>query len=74
MKNREIMMLEDTLNIFEKGYYEINGRYVPLKLSGRQQRGVKVFLPDEVHALENHKFSQRVFTLGRCGHSCENTD
>lgn len=74
MKNREIMMLEDTLNIFEKGYYEINSRHVLLKLSEQEQRGVKVFLPDEVHALENHKFSQRVFTLGKCRHSCENTD
>ena len=74
MQNREIMMLEDTLKIFEKGYYELNGRRVPLKLSKQEQRGVKVFLPDEVYALENHKFPQRVFTPGRCGHICENTD
>lgn len=74
MRNSEIMTLKDTLNIFEKGYYELNGRRVPLKLSEREQRGARVFLPDEVHSLKDHKFSQRVFVMGRCGHSCKNTD
>ena len=74
MQNREIMMLEDTLNIFEKGYYELNGRRVPLKLSERERRSVRVFLPDEVHAMKDHRISPPRIILSRCVYSCENTD
>ena len=74
MQNHEIMMLENTLKIFEKGYYELNGRRVPLKLSEQEQRGVKVFLPDHSPSYYAEDRQYRFFIRRSCRYSCENTD
>ncbi len=74
MKDPEIIMLKDTLQIFKQGYYYKDNKKIELKLSKEEQREVKVFLPTEVNNFANHKLQEKIHVIGRCGHSCENMD
>lgn len=74
MRDPEIMMLKDTLKIFEQGYYCKDGKKIELKLSKEEQREVKVFSRTAIDNLASYKLQEKVFVMGRCGHSCENTD
>lgn len=74
MRDTEIMMLKDTLNIFKQGYYYKDGQKIELKLSSAEQREVKVFSRTAIDNLASYKLPEKVFVMGRCGHSCENTD
>lgn len=74
MRDPEIMMLKDTLKIFERGYYCKDDKKIELKLSKKEQREVKVFSRTAIDNLASYKLPEKVFVMGRCGHSCENTD
>ena len=74
MREDRISMLQDTLSILERGYYTIGGRKKTLKLSKKQMRAARVFLPDDVLAVSQKKDFPHVHVLGRCGYGCENTD
>ena len=52
-------MIRDTLNILDRGYYWLNGKTVPLKLSRSQQEAAEVYLPDDIQRICNTKFSKR---------------
>ena len=73
--NRE--MFEDTMSIFQRGYYEVNGKKVTLKLTQKEREDCTVLLPDQVKACsKSDKINRRSvpLVLGRNGVSCENTD
>lgn len=63
MNNIEI--LTDTLNIMSQGYYVKNGKKIDLKLNTEERKTVKVFLPEEVHALEHYSLSEHIHVLGK---------
>lgn len=61
MMNNGIEMLNDTLSIFEKGYYYIENKKVKIKLTRDEQENVRVFLPNEINELENYRFDKKFF-------------
>ena len=48
MRQDNIRMLQDTLDILKKGSYQIGGKTVSLKLSRKVMEKVEVFLPEDV--------------------------
>ena len=74
-RTNDIEMLNDTLEIFGRGYYEKNGKKIALKLSTKEAEEVQVFLPDEVAENASRKdIDPRFVSGGRCVYSCENKD
>lgn len=69
-----IAILEDTLDIISRGWYMKDDKKIDLKLSPREMKEVKVFLPSDVRALEKYEPESQCFRLGRCGYDCENID
>ncbi len=66
---REIMMLDDTLRVFENGFYVKDGEKRYLKLSDSERREARAFLPEQVHSIRLvDKPSQK------CRYTCENAD
>ena len=43
MKFENINMLNDTMAILDRGYYEVNGKRVNLKLSKAEMKEISVF-------------------------------
>lgn len=75
MRDNNVKMLQDTLEIMKKGSYEVNGKTVKLKLSKEEMETVYVLLPENVRDIENRTDFEHIFYLGsRCGHECENVD
>lgn len=74
MRDDNISMLRDTLDILEKGFYQLRGKTIPLKLSRAQMEEVQVYLPRDVQKVCNAKDFEHVHVLGRCGYGCENAD
>ena len=74
MRKENTDMLQDTLRILEQGAYQKDGRTVPLKLSMEEMRESRVLLPQDVEEICGRTDFQKVFTLGRCGYSCQNKD
>ena len=74
MNMNNIRMLEDTLDILEKGSYRFQGRTVPLKLSPDQMEEVEVYLPEDVENICRAKDFEHVHMPGRCGYGCVNAD
>jgi len=74
MRNENVEMLRDTLRILEEGCYTVNGRTVSLKLSKEEMLAVQVLLPQDVEEICARTDFKRVFTMGRCGHDCQNED
>ena len=70
--NNGIEMLNDTLSIFEKGYYYIENKKVKIKLTRDEQENVRVFLPNEINELENYRFDKKFFSADKCVYGCEN--
>ncbi|MCD8159038.1 MAG: TIGR02452 family protein [Clostridiales bacterium] len=81
-RNNNIRILNDTLNILEKGSYIKDGKEIKLKFSPEQIRETKVFLPEDIEKLRlqsnkenisaenNEKQAQSIHRL----FSCENAD
>lgn len=74
MKNDNIQMLEDTLNIFKKGKYIKDGKTVHTKLSKKQTEECYVYLPENVQDIMNRKDFEHVQVMGRVGVGCRNID
>ncbi len=74
MRTDNVNMLQDTLSILDKGYYQLHGETISLKLSRAQMEEVQVFLPKDVQAICGAKDFEHVHVLGRCGYGCENAD
>ena len=74
MRENNIAMLQDTLDIIERGSYQFHGQTIPLKLTHAQMKEVDVYLPRDVERICEAKDFEHVHVLGRCGYSCENAD
>ncbi len=74
MRNDNIKMLQDTLQIMEKGSYTVAGKTVKLKLSRDEMEKVHVLLPENVRDVENCTDFEKVFAMERCGYGCTNAD
>ena len=74
MRSDNIAMLEDTLDILDKGYYMIGERRVWLTLSREQMEAADVYFPDDIKSMSLGKELQYVNEKSRCGYSCENAD
>ena len=74
MRQDNLLMLQDTLDILEKGYYQREGKTVRLKLSRAQREAAEVYLPEEVKRICRAKDFEHIHYLGRCGYGCENED
>jgi hypothetical protein len=74
MREDNLLMLQDTLDILEKGSYQLQGKPVSLKLSRVQMEEVQVYLPRDVERICNAKDFIHVHVLGRCRYGCENKD
>lgn len=74
MQENNLAMLQDTLDIFEKGAYRIEGKSISLKLSYAQIEEAQVFLPQDVQDLCKAKDFDHSFSLDQCSYGCENID
>ncbi|MDO4649694.1 MAG: TIGR02452 family protein, partial [Eubacteriales bacterium] len=75
MRENNIAILNDTLGIFEKGYYVTDsGKRVDLKLTKQQMQECTVYLPEAVEKICNSKDISHVHVIGRVGVGCENMD
>lgn len=74
MKNDNIQMLEDTLDIFKKGKYIKDGKTVYTQLSKKQMEECYVYLPENVREIMNRKDFEHVHVMGRVGVGCRNID
>lgn len=74
MRNENIAMLDDTLDILEQGHYKIGDRTIKLKLSRDEMEAAEVFLPKEVEAFSGCKDFNHFQSEVRCEYSCVNSD
>ena len=74
MRFENINMLNDTMAIMDRGYYEVNGKRVNLKLSKKEMKEISVFLPKAVKRISDNKDFQHVHVMGRIGVGCVNMD
>ena len=74
MRRDNLAMIQETLDILEKGTYQIEGKTIPLKLSRTQMEEVRVFLPEDVRRISRARDFEHVHASGRCETSCENVD
>ncbi len=67
-----LIVLKDTLHIFENGYYYVNSQRKNLILSPGQYTKAQVILPDELrHILKEPAADQKIYS---CTYQCENLD
>lgn len=74
MKDDNIKMLRDTLQIMKEGSYRVNGKTVKLKLSPKEMEEAQVLLPENVRDIEKCTDLKKVFVIGGCGYGCVNAD
>ena len=76
MRTDSINMLDDTLKILDRGFYYLDGKEIPLKLSPAQMREISVYLPEDVQKIRNSKEYDQLHLLGniRINVDCENMD
>ena len=74
MRDKNIEMLQDTLQILNDGSYTVNGKKVSLKLTNEQMQTTHVLLPENVKDIGQRTDFDQVFVLGRCGYGCVNMD
>ena len=74
MRVDNINMLNDTMAIMDRGYYEVNGKRVNLKLSEKERKEIFVFLPKDVRQISDNKDFPHVHVMGRIGVGCVNMD
>ncbi len=68
-------MLNDTIEILEKGYYITDaGKRVNLKLSKQQMMACTVYMPEQLHEMGKNQNVSHAHIIGRMGVSCENVD
>ena len=74
MRQENIAMLQDTLDILKQGYYLLGGKQVELKLSNKEMREIDVYLPEEIQAISENRDYSYGHHAGRLATSCENRD
>lgn len=74
MISDNLAMLQDTLSILQKGFYQLHGEIIRLQLSRAQMEKAEVYLPQDVKRVCEAKDFGRVHVLGRCRYGCENAD
>ena len=74
MREENIAILHETLDIFEKGFYRADGKAVRLQLTPSQREEAEVYLPADVRKICAAKDFPHIHKLGRCGYGCENED
>ena len=74
MRDDNVRILQDTLDILEKGSYEAGGKTVRLKLSRSEMEETEVYLPADVKKICRSKDFDHVGVIGRCGYGVENKD
>ena len=73
MRVDNINMLNDTMAIMDRGYYEVNGKRVNLKLSEKERKEIFVFLPKDVKRISDNKDFQHVHVMDSCTESCKSS-
>ncbi|MCD8181051.1 MAG: TIGR02452 family protein [Firmicutes bacterium] len=72
---RNIGILDDTLNILKAGGYQRDGQEVRLRLSPEKMRQIQVFLPSDIDSLrDSAKASENQAHGSSCIFGCENID
>jgi len=67
MKDRNIEILEETLQILKQGSYEVNGKTVALQLSRERMEASHVLLPADVEEVCNREIKDKAKSIGfRC--------
>lgn len=74
MRQDNIGILYDTLDILEQGYYVVNGKRVELKLSRSDMQRADVYLPQDIQKICASKDIPHVHVMGRIGCGCINMD
>ena len=74
MRPDRIAMLQETLEILERGSYQLQGKTISLKLSRAQMEEAAVYLPQDVRRISQARDFEHVHESTRCEYSCENTD
>lgn len=75
MRNCNIEVLNDTLEICNQGWYSVNEYCVNLKLSAPRMREAKVFFPEDISNIEENPLTNYMTTaFHRNGHYCLNKD
>lgn len=74
MRNDNIQMLEDTLDIFKRGKYVKDGKTIYTKLSQKQMEECYVYLPENVQDIMTRNDFEHVHVMGRVGVGCRNID
>lgn len=70
-----VRILEETLDIFERGYYTAGGGRVGLRTTAQERLQARVFLPDEIKTLiSDGGKDPRSAADARCGYECRNED
>ncbi len=74
-RSYEISMLQDTLEIFEQGYYIKNGKRIGTGMTRQELEKTLVYLPDDVKKAGNDPAFEIPYVIGgRTQHECLNTD
>ena len=74
MREKNIAVFQDTLKIFEQGFYIKDGRKIKTKLSKDEINENRVYLTDDIRIIEKYADFDHVHCIGRCGVGCENAD
>ena len=75
MRQANIAMLRDPLDILENGFYMKEGQKIKLKLSRKQMENISVYLPNDVKTISESKDASHVIYQGcRIGCGCVNMD
>ncbi|MBP3657025.1 MAG: TIGR02452 family protein [Clostridia bacterium] len=74
MREKNLAMFHDTMQIIERGGYEVNGRYVPLKLSREQMMHAIAHIPEDVERIFMENSAVGMQHAGRCHYACVNED
>lgn len=74
MREKNIAVFQDTLKIFDQGFYIKNGRKVKTKLGKAEIAENRVYLPEDIRLIEKYADFDHVHCIGRCGVGCENAD
>ena len=74
VRQENIAMLQDTLDILEQGYYLLDGKQVELKRSNKEMQEIHVYLPGEIQAIGESRGFLYGHPAGRLATSCENRD
>lgn len=72
--NREVGIINETLDILQKGSYNVGTETVKLKLSTDRQTNAIYFDAGNVAELREHPHDNGHFVLGRCGYGVLNMD